>query len=71
MQMTKLMPTTPMLPIAILTVAIFVVSFAIAPLAFAASSGSAYPMEIIRAHTVYKVSDPTTVSVGLGIHGDR
>jgi maltodextrin utilization protein YvdJ len=71
MQMTKLKPTEPVLLTALVIIAVFVVSFAVAPLAVAASSGSAYPMEIIRAHTVYKVADPTTISVGLGVHGER
>ncbi len=71
MEMTKPMPTAPVVLSALVIVATFVVSFAVVPLAIAASSGSAYPIEIIRAHTVYKVADPTTGSVGLGVHGNR
>ena len=69
--MTKLMSAGPVLPIALIFIAIFIVSFAVVPLAIAASSGLDYPMEIIRAHTVYKVADPTTVSVGIGVRGER
>jgi len=53
-------------------IAIFVVSFAVTPLAIARSAGSDYPMEIIRAHTVYQVADPVIpVQVGLGVQGNR
>ncbi len=59
-------------------IAIFVVSMAIIPLAVAhitpwpVSSGSGYPIEIIRAHTVYKTVDPATPTVvGLGVKGNR
>jgi H+/gluconate symporter-like permease len=57
--------------VGIVFVAIFVVSFAAVPLAAAVFSGSDYPMEIIRAHTAYRVVDPATAFVGLGVHGDR
>ncbi len=61
-------------------VAIFVISLASVPLAmgkvipspFPVSSGSDYPIEVIRAHTVYKTLDPATpVLIGLGVKGDR
>ncbi len=56
----------------IVLAAVFVVSFATVPIAIAASSGSDYQMEIIRAHTAYKVVDPiAAVQVGLGVRGGR
>ncbi len=51
--------------------AVFAVSFAIAPLAIAAPSGSSYPIEIMRVNTAYTVADPApAVQVGLGVHGN-
>ncbi len=51
---------------------IFAITFVAVPLAMAASSGSSYPIEIMRAHTVYKAVDPATpVVIGLGVKGDR
>jgi hypothetical protein len=71
MQMTKLDSTPSMIPTMTVIVAVLAVSFALAPLAIAASWGSNYPMEIIRAHTSYQVVDPITTSTGLGVHGNR
>lgn len=72
MEMTKPISTTPVVSSVFAIAAIFALSFAIAPLALAASSGSDYPMEIIRAHTVYQVADPAAlVLVGLGVQGQR
>ncbi len=71
MKITKISGKT-MAPVAPALVAILLASFAIAPLAIAASPGSDYPMEVTRAHTVYIIADPaTTVSVGLGVYGNR
>ncbi len=71
MQMTRLKSAAHVVPTALVTVAFLAISFAIVPLTIAAFSGSSYPMEVIRAHTVYKVADPATVSVGFGVHGNR
>jgi hypothetical protein len=71
MQMTKLGSAASMIPTMTVIVAVVAVSFALVPLAIAASSGSNYPMEIIRAHTLYQVVDPSTTSTGLGVHGNR
>ncbi len=72
MEITKPLSRTPVASIALVVAAIFAVSIAIVPVGVAATSGSAYPMEIIRAHTVYKVTDPAgMVLTGLGVHGNR
>ncbi len=71
MQMSKPTATTLMASTRLLVVCILAASFAIVPFALAASSGSDYPMEIIRAHTAYNVADPATAFVGIGVHGDR
>jgi len=39
--------------------------------ATSASSGSSYPIEVMRAHTQYKVTDPVLTQIGLGVRGDR
>jgi hypothetical protein len=71
MQMTKLRTAPTLVPFALGIVAVLALAFAVVPLAIAASSGSSYPMEVIRAHTVYKVIDPASPTVlGLGVHGN-
>lgn len=72
MQMTEQMSTPRVAPIALAIITIFAISFAITPLAIAASGGSDYPIEVIRAHTAYVVADPAAlVTVGLGVQGNR
>ena len=80
MQMKEQTVIAPAAYAALAFVAIFVVSLESVPLAmgkvvpnpFPVSSGSGYPIEIIRAHTVYKTIDPATpVVIGLGVKGNR
>jgi hypothetical protein len=53
-------------------IAILALSFATVPQVLAASAGSNYPIELIRAHTDFKVVDPApALSIGVGVHGDR
>jgi hypothetical protein len=82
MQITKLKSTAHALPAALVIATVLAVSFIIVPLAIAAiaggdgrtskSMGSDYPIEVMRAHTVYKYgADPLPVTGGYGVHGDR
>ena len=58
--------------LAAITLAIFALAFATVPYALAAASGSGYPIELMRAHTDYKVADPApALLAGVGVHGDR
>ncbi len=80
MQMKEQTVNAPAAYAALAFVTIFVISLASVPLAmgkvipnpFPASSKSDYPIEVIRAHTVYKTWDPAMpVVIGLGVKGDR
>ena len=80
MQMKEQTVIAPAACAALAFVVIFVISLASVPLAigkvipnpFPVSSGSDYPIELIRAHTIYKTVDPATpVVIGLGIKGNR
>lgn len=71
MQMKGQTAIAPVTIAALAFVALFAISFVAVPLAMAASSESSYPIEIIRAHTVYITADPATpVVIGLGVKGD-